>query len=38
MSKANVPINIYFTPFKNAIKCHLLGNNVNNQVVCEIFT
>ena len=30
MSKANVPINISFTSFKNAIKCHLLGNNVNN--------
>ena len=28
--EANVPINISFTSFKNAIKCHLLGNNVNN--------
>ena len=28
--EVNVPINISFTCFKNAIKCHLLGNNVNN--------
>ena len=28
--EANVPNNISFTSFKNAIKCHLLGNNVNN--------
>ena len=28
--EANVPINISFISFKNAIKCHLLGNNINN--------
>ena len=27
--EANVPINSPYTSFKNAIKCHLLGNNVN---------
>ena len=28
--EANVPINISFTSLKNAIKCHLLRNNVKN--------
>ena len=28
--EANVSINSSYTSFKNAIKCHLLGNNVNN--------
>ena len=28
--KANVSTNSFYTSFKNAIKCHLLGNNVNN--------
>ena len=27
--EANVSINSSYTSFKNAIKCHLLGNNVN---------
>ena len=28
--EVNVSINSSYTSFKNAIKCHLLGNNVNN--------
>ena len=28
--EANVSINSSYTSFKNAIKCHLLGNNGNN--------
>ena len=28
--ETNVSINSLYTSFKNAIKCHLLGNNVNN--------
>ena len=28
--EANVSINSSYTSFKRAIKCHLLGNNVNN--------
>ena len=28
--EANVSFNSSYTSFKNAIKCHLLGNNVNN--------
>ena len=28
--EANVSINSSYTSFKNTIKCHLLGNNVND--------